>query len=90
MENKELIKRYRQYQNNLNHNIKFELQQLAEYENNPYYNEEVKKNVVIRINKTIEYLKWQLAIIREILFDIQDKRNYYFNTTLDFRLGYQL
>ncbi|MDF2736214.1 MAG: hypothetical protein K0S93_70 [Nitrososphaeraceae archaeon] len=81
------LNRYKQYEKNLSHNIKHERKLKQEYENNPYYDETKKEKIITEYNKSIYGMENQLVIIREIIFDLQDKRDYYFHTSINFRLG---
>jgi len=83
----QLIKKYKRYEENVNHNIKQKLKQKQEYEDNPYYDEEIKEKVIISMNKSIENSKGQLAVVREIMADLEDKHNEYLNQEINYLIG---
>ena len=82
----ELVKKYKQYEENLENNIKFFMNQMEEYKKS-FYNEKIVEGVIKSNTETIIAFKGQLAVIREIVADLDDKMDEYYNKDLNYKLG---
>lgn len=81
MNKKQFLKRYREYANNLNQNILFELDKGDQ----PSWNGQTN-------HKMVEYMKGQLSVTREVIHFLQGEYDHLFDNSLpiDYILGYPI
>lgn len=81
MNKKQLLEKYLREANNLNHNIKFEL----EKGDKPSWNGQTN-------HKLVDYMQGQLSIIREVVHFLRGEYDHLFDNSfpIDYILGYPI